>query len=152
MIKHIKKYIKNILIWLDEGLNTALAGDPDETLSSRAAKWADAGFIWPAQIIDCIFGVGHCLSSLQEDRGEKEIFVDRDKQLHFIGGFFVCLFAGWAVTPLKGLFAAVGAGGLWGLREIWNEFKGKGTYDVWETGAMWAGGAVGYLILLGVSI
>lgn len=32
------RYLFNILVWLDQGLNTLLAGNPDETLSSRAHK------------------------------------------------------------------------------------------------------------------
>lgn len=32
------RYLFNILIWMDQGLNVLLAGNPDETLSSRAHK------------------------------------------------------------------------------------------------------------------
>ena len=39
-MKKITKYFWNLLIALDQLANTILAGDPDETISSRAAKAA----------------------------------------------------------------------------------------------------------------
>ena len=31
-------WLKNILLWLDQGLNVLLMGDPDETVSRRAGR------------------------------------------------------------------------------------------------------------------
>jgi len=39
----ICKYCWNILIAIDQLINTFFGGDPDETLSSRMGKWARTG-------------------------------------------------------------------------------------------------------------
>ena len=36
----VKKYVWNILISIDQFINTIFGGDPDETVSSRLGKWA----------------------------------------------------------------------------------------------------------------
>lgn len=41
MVGTLKKYLWNILISLDQFGNTLLGGDPDETISRRAARNAD---------------------------------------------------------------------------------------------------------------
>lgn len=40
------KYVWNLLVALDQFANTALGGDPRETISSRAAKAMKAGKAW----------------------------------------------------------------------------------------------------------
>ena len=39
----IKKYLWNILIAIDQFVNTLCGGDPDETISSRLGKWHQEG-------------------------------------------------------------------------------------------------------------
>jgi hypothetical protein len=70
----IRRYIVNILISLDQLLNTILGGDPDETVSSRAAKsphlphWRLLGLF--LEWID----PGHMKRALERDEGKKAIF------------------------------------------------------------------------------
>ena len=59
-------YIKNILIALDQVLNTIFAGSCDETLSSRAWRLEqERGRKWPRFLIDAIlfFDKDHCHQS-----------------------------------------------------------------------------------------
>jgi hypothetical protein len=72
----IGKYIWNIIIWLDQGLNTLRGGDPDETLSSAAGKYAREGRGW----IPChfckflnLFQKDHCLRSIEEEEGKDDL-------------------------------------------------------------------------------
>ena len=64
-----------ILIALDQLLNAICGGWPDETLSSRAWRWADTGRrYWPMQLIDTLFfwEENHCLDSyLSEKKGRQ---------------------------------------------------------------------------------
>jgi len=65
-------YIWNILISIDQLVNTILLGDPDETLSSRMGKYAERGrgFI-PCTICRFlnIFDKDHCIRSIERDEG-----------------------------------------------------------------------------------
>ena len=38
MMALIRKYLRNLLVAIDQLLNTILGGDPDETISSRLGK------------------------------------------------------------------------------------------------------------------
>lgn len=67
MFKSIASYALNILISVDQGANVLLAGEPDETLSARAARMRDKGHSvwgWTADAIDLLFfwqkNPGHC--------------------------------------------------------------------------------------------
>lgn len=66
----IQRYIWNILIALDQLLNAILFGDPDETVSSRAAKRMD---LWHwnqlARFLEWI-DPGHMTRSLEIDEGD----------------------------------------------------------------------------------
>lgn len=66
-------YLKNIIIALDQLANTFLAGDPDETISSRMGKYVyrRRGFI-PCVICKLLdlFEKDHCLKSIERDRGQ----------------------------------------------------------------------------------
>lgn len=42
----MRRYLWNFLVSIDQLLNTILGGDPDETVSSRAAKARDSGKKW----------------------------------------------------------------------------------------------------------
>lgn len=67
----VKRYIWNILISIDQFLNTVLGGEPDETISSRMGKRARKG----DKLGKCIckflnlFDKGHCEKSIEEDEG-----------------------------------------------------------------------------------
>ena len=69
----ICKYFWNMLIAVDQLVNTALGGDPDETISSRAGKrqheatWA-RWLCWFLGKIDN----NHCNESIEEDEGKDE--------------------------------------------------------------------------------
>ena len=66
----VGRYFLNILIGLDQWVNTWFAGYPDETISSRAGKMAMRGKDWLAKLIDSLFGRGHCKDSIEYDEGE----------------------------------------------------------------------------------
>jgi hypothetical protein len=74
MLKLIKRYVLNILIWVDVGVNViALAGSPHETISSRAGKLADAGNPYACKFcafLAAILGPQHCQNSEVPDFGE----------------------------------------------------------------------------------
>ena len=73
----MKRYIWNILISIDQFINTVLGGDPDETISSRMGKHLakhDCPF--------CNFMCGllnliqkdHCVKSIEADEGKDQVF------------------------------------------------------------------------------
>lgn len=66
------KYFWNILIAIDQFLNTLLAGDPDETISSRMGKYAKRKSGWiPCQLCKLLnlFDKEHCIRSIEKDEG-----------------------------------------------------------------------------------
>lgn len=68
----IKKYIKNILISIDQLANTILFGDPDETISSRVGK--NYNGTWVHRAIDWLFSwqkkqQGHSEAAIEWDEG-----------------------------------------------------------------------------------
>jgi len=68
----IKKYFWNILVSLDQFVNTLLGGDPDETISSRMGKAIKEGRCRGCYIICRIlhlFDSSHCMKSIEEDEG-----------------------------------------------------------------------------------
>lgn len=72
----VKRYLFNILLWLDLGANTLLGGDPQETLSSRFAKAAEAGRTW-AKLACRILGwidKGHFRKALDPQEGDLAIW------------------------------------------------------------------------------
>lgn len=74
------KYIKNVLISIDQFFNALTGGDPDETISSRVGKlvrswntprkWTIAH--WLNVILDKI-EKDHCKKSIEEDEGKDSI-------------------------------------------------------------------------------
>ena len=58
---NIKQYIKNVFIWIDQGINTIiLFGYPDETLSSRFYRWyRDDKCKYPMIILDKLANIFH---------------------------------------------------------------------------------------------
>ena len=80
--KLMKTYFWNILISIDQLVNTACGGDPDETISSRMGKWARAGkhkrglkrpLYMFANIIVELFEKNHFKKSIEEDEGSREV-------------------------------------------------------------------------------
>jgi len=72
----IKKYIRNILISIDQFVNTIFLGDPDETISSRLGKHYRES--WMERIVDWMFQWqhkpdGHCENSEEKDEGSDAI-------------------------------------------------------------------------------
>lgn len=79
----ICKYVRNILIAIDQLINTILGGDPDETISSRMGKWGVLykddhnnwrhkianGLCWFLNLID----KDHCNKSIEKDEGGEDI-------------------------------------------------------------------------------
>ena len=70
-----KRYFWNILIAIDQLANTLLAGDPDETISSRAAKAHKKGKRWGCilcRLLD-IVDKNHCEKSVELDEGDRAL-------------------------------------------------------------------------------
>lgn len=73
----ICKYFWNILISIDQLVNTILGGDPDETISSRAGKrvntqkWA----YYLCRILH-LLDPDHCNKSIEEDTGSRQVLDD----------------------------------------------------------------------------
>ena len=68
------QYLANIMIALDQLVNTLLAGDPDETLSSRCGKralikrcWLCLGLCWLLGLVHR----DHCLWAIERDEGKR---------------------------------------------------------------------------------
>jgi len=74
LLRKIGRYLLNWLIWIDQGLNTALGGDPDETLSSRLGKHRARCRLcdWLCRVLDRI-DPGHCADAIEADEGEHEV-------------------------------------------------------------------------------
>ena len=69
----VKRYFWNLLISLDQLANTVLAGSPDETISSRAAKAARKGQRWGCILCKFLhwFDKNHCEENIEYDEGER---------------------------------------------------------------------------------
>lgn len=81
-MKDVGKWIKNVLIGLDQLLNAVGCGDPDETISSRIGKikMMNGGDIpwrmFVVKLIDWILEkieLGHTINAIEEDEGKDEI-------------------------------------------------------------------------------
>lgn len=68
-------YIFNVLIGIDQLANALLAGDADETLSSRAWRMKLKGqrfWGWTASAINLLFfDPGHCKGAYESDRAKR---------------------------------------------------------------------------------
>jgi hypothetical protein len=85
-----KRYIINVLEAIDQVVNALMAGDPDETISSRIGKAArgDFGNAWqmiarPFEIlIDWIFAKlgqeNHCRREIEADEGRDDLIFGGD--------------------------------------------------------------------------
>jgi hypothetical protein len=68
---NLRRYAWNVLVWLDQGVNTLAGGDPDETVSSRAAKAAARGQRWGCVLCRWLdkLDPGHCADNIELDEG-----------------------------------------------------------------------------------
>ena len=71
-------YGKAVLIALDQLANALLGGWPDETVSSRAWRWHEAGVRhWPKRALDFAAGLlgdrNHCRESWASERGGRQL-------------------------------------------------------------------------------
>lgn len=72
----VRKWLWNIGIALDQLANAVLGGDPDETISSRAAKSAREGRLWGCifcRLIDR-FDPNHCEKTIEPDEGKNQVW------------------------------------------------------------------------------
>lgn len=72
----MKEYFKNILLGIDQLVNTVISGEPDETLSSRAWRhYVDGSRKWPKILIDLIFfwDKDHCYNSYLSEINRTQI-------------------------------------------------------------------------------
>jgi len=67
--------LKQVLIALDQLLNTLLGGWSDETLSSRSYRLSLKGNSVPRKVIDIIlfFDKDHCKSSYESERDHNQL-------------------------------------------------------------------------------
>lgn len=68
------KYLKNILIAIDQLVNTICFGDPDETISSRLGRNYDG--TWIEKFVNWLFKWqkdDHCSNSIEYDEGKDAI-------------------------------------------------------------------------------
>jgi len=68
----VRRYLWNLLVSLDQLVNTLTGGDPDETLSSRAAKAKARGAWWGntlCKVLD-VPDPGHCEAAKEPDEGD----------------------------------------------------------------------------------
>ena len=65
----MKNYLFNLLISADQFFNTVLGGNPDETISSRAAKAKPSGKKWGCVLCKLLdkFDKNHCEKSIEMD-------------------------------------------------------------------------------------
>lgn len=70
----MKNYFLNLLIALDENLNTIAGGYPDETISLRAALAKDRGALWGCVLCRVLdwFQKDHC-AIVEADRRQSDI-------------------------------------------------------------------------------
>lgn len=74
----LARYFWNLLIALDQLLNAVLLGDPDETVSSRAAKRCDQWhWFYLAAFLEWL-DPGHMRRAREDDEGKDAVFSKRD--------------------------------------------------------------------------
>lgn len=74
----MRKYLLNLLIAIDQGANTLLGGDPDETISSRAGKGQAQGKRWACVLCRFLdwFQRDHCAKSIERNEGADAVVAD----------------------------------------------------------------------------
>ncbi len=71
-----RKWAWNVLIGIDQLGNTLIAGDPDETISSRAGKDLVKGRRWARTLCWFLDKVdpGHCIESIDPTEGKDQVW------------------------------------------------------------------------------
>jgi hypothetical protein len=68
------KYWRNILVAIDQLINTLAGGDPDETISSRCGKKvADSRLCRFVCLVLHRFDNNHCAMNIEKDEGENGV-------------------------------------------------------------------------------
>ena len=70
--------------------------------------------------------------------------IPKDKTLHFVAGFFVCVFFSIVNNPITGLGGAIAAGI---MKECYDEYQKENSFDVADMFATWIGGCVGFALV-----
>ncbi|MDR5883617.1 hypothetical protein [Caballeronia sp. LZ032] len=70
------RWLRNVLVALDQLANAIALGDPDETISSRAGKAMQEGKRWGCVLCRCLdlLQKDHCLKSIESDEGARALF------------------------------------------------------------------------------
>lgn len=78
MASLIAKWLRNVLVALDETGNAMMGGDPEETISSRAAKARNAGRRWGCLLCRLLdkLDPGHCDKFIQPNEGSDAVIPD----------------------------------------------------------------------------
>ena len=74
-MKKITKYARNLIVAVNQLVNTVLGGDPDETISSRSGKARAAGKRWGCvlcRVLDFI-DKKHCADAISLDEGKDAV-------------------------------------------------------------------------------
>lgn len=75
-------YSRNLLLWLDQGANAALGGDPRETISSTCGKIRAGEYSAPVhRVAICwwacpllnVTEAGHCDAAIDDDVGDQRV-------------------------------------------------------------------------------
>jgi len=69
-MKRVRRYLWNLLISVDQLINTLFGGDPDETVSSRLGKQTEHCRLcrWFCKLLSKL-DPDHCQKSIEPDRG-----------------------------------------------------------------------------------
>jgi hypothetical protein len=94
----IVRYGWNILISLDQTLNVIIAGDPDETVSSRFGKWLAMPhdtLRWKVSYALCrtlhAFDPDHCERAIELDEGRDDVINDTSRFIRrYIWNCLIC--------------------------------------------------------------
>jgi hypothetical protein len=73
MVNRMKRYLLNLLISVDQLINTIFGGYPDETISSRIGKRVVKGDSWFCNILSKLLNLvdkNHCIDAIEKDEGE----------------------------------------------------------------------------------
>jgi len=73
----IKKYLQGVLLGIDQLGNTIMAGDPDETISSRAGRVFPG--TWWSKFIDWLmfWQSNHCHKAIEKSEGKNDLLFPR---------------------------------------------------------------------------
>ncbi len=80
-------YIKNVLIAIDQTINTIFNGWPDETFSSRCWRWSkDGKRDWPRKLVDGIlfWDKNHCRESYESEREGRQLPPELRVKVHSV--------------------------------------------------------------------